>query len=150
MKRQKKKYETPKRPWDKARLEIERELMKTYGLRRKKELWRAESLLRKYRRIARRLIAFPDKKMEEELLRKLCNFGILLENSSLDDVLDLTVEKFLERRLQTIVFKRGFANNIKQARQFVTHGKIFINKRKVIYPSYLVPVIEEKGIEFME
>jgi len=147
MKRSRKKYETPRRPWDKERIEREKELMKKYGLRRKREIWRAEAILRKYRRMARDLIAKKDKEREKVLIQKLERMGILNGNATLDDVLSLTVEDILERRLQTQVFKKGLANTIKQARQLIVHGHIFINGRKIVYPSYLVSKEEEDKIQ---
>jgi small subunit ribosomal protein S4 len=150
MKRQRKKYITPKTPWDRERIEREKVLMKTFGLRRKREIWRAEALLRKYRRIARELIAKTDEKKEAQLIEKLSKLGILPKNSTLDDVLSLTVENFLERRLQTIVFRKGFANTPKHARQLIVHGKVFINERKITFPSYLVPVEEEDKIKVIK
>lgn len=147
MKRQRKKYERPKKPWDKQRIEKEKEILKKFGLRRKKEIWRAEALLRKFRRMARQLIAKKDEKMEKELIGKLARLGLLSENASLDDVLSLTVENILERRLQTILFKKGLASTIKQARQFIVHGKVKIGERKIPYPSYLVPKDEEDKIQ---
>jgi len=147
MRRQRKKYEKPKRPWDKTRIEREKELLKKFGLRRKREIWRAESLLRKYRRLARELAAKKDKEKEKILIEKLARFGILKKNANLDDVLGLTVEDILNRRLQTIVFKKGLANTIKHARQLIVHGHITINNRKIVYPSYLVPKEEEDKIQ---
>ncbi len=147
MRRLRRKYEKPKRPWDKERIEEEKKLMKEYGLRRKKEIWRAEAILRKYRRMARDLIAKRDKEKEKILIQKLNRMGVLQANASLDDVLSLTVRDILERRLQTIVYRKGLANTIKQARQFIVHGHVRINGRKVIFPSYLVPKEEEDKIE---
>lgn len=150
MKRQKRKYERPKRPWDKQRIEKEKEIIKNYGLVKKGEIWRAEALVRKFRRLARELATKKDKKLEGELIEKLTKLGILNENGSLDDVLGLTVENILERRLQTILLRKGFANTSKQARQFIVHGKVTIQGRKVFYPSYLVPKIEEGKIEILK
>jgi small subunit ribosomal protein S4 len=147
MKKSRKKYEKPVRKWDKARIEKERELLKKFGLRRKKEIWRAEALLRKFRRLARKLLATPNKEMEKILIKKLVSFGILKENSNINDVLRLSVEDILKRRLQTIVAEKGLANSIKQARQFITHGKVKIGERKITYPSYLVRVEEEDKIQ---
>jgi small subunit ribosomal protein S4 len=138
MRYSKKKYETPLRPWDKARLEREREILKQFGLRRKKEIWRAESFLRKFRRLARELAAKRDKGREKELISKLAKMGLIQENSTLDDVLDL---------LQTLVFKKGFVNSVKQARQFIAHGNVMIDGRRVKYPSYIVARSEEDKIQ---
>ncbi|MEM5801995.1 MAG: 30S ribosomal protein S4 [Candidatus Aenigmatarchaeota archaeon] len=147
MKRQRRKYEKPKRPFDKDRLEKEKELMNKYGLKKKQELWRAEALLRKFRRLARQLASKRNKELEKVLLEKLDRLGILINGKSLDDVLSLTVENILDRRLQTIVFKKGFANTIKQARQLIAHGHVLIENRKVNFPSYLVKKDEEDKIQ---
>jgi small subunit ribosomal protein S4 len=150
MKRSRKKYETPKKPWDKARIEKEKEILKKFGLKRKRELWRAEAILRKYRRMARELVAKKDKEKEKILLEKLEKIGVLKEGSGLDDVLALTVEDILERRLQTIVYRKGLANTIKHARQLIVHGHVKINGRKINYPSYIVPREEEDKIEVVK
>jgi len=145
--RHRKKYVTPTHPWDKARLEKEVQLVVKYGLRNKRELWRFQNILRKYRRVARDLLAkidLPGKEGEvakakaQMVIRKLYRMGILPENATLDDILNLSVEDFLERRLQTIVYRQGLARTIKQARQFITHGHIAIDGRRVTVPSYIV------------
>ncbi|MGC8993346.1 MAG: 30S ribosomal protein S4 [Candidatus Aenigmatarchaeota archaeon] len=146
MKRFRKKYKKPRRPWDKALLEEERKIIKEFGLRRKKELWRAKEELRRYRRLARELNARKDKEKERILLQKLYSLGLLPQNATLDDVLSLTVKDILNRRLQTIVWKKGLANTIKQARQFIVHGHVRVNGRRVVYPSYLVKRDEEDKI----
>lgn len=147
MKRQRKKYEKPLRPWDKQRIERERALIKTYGLKNKKEIWRTESFLRKYRRMARELAAKRNEQVEKVIIEKLTKLGLLAENSTLDDVLGLTLENLLDRRLQTIVWKKGLTNTVKQARQFITHGNVLIGNRRVVYPSYLVSREEENQIQ---
>jgi small subunit ribosomal protein S4 len=146
MKRQKKKYETPLRPWDKQRLEEEKKLLKKFGLKNKKEIWRAEAIVRKFRRMAREIAATYDKEKERILINKVVRLGLLKEGATLDDVLGLTVENLLERRLQTILKNKGLANTIKHARQLITHGHVKINGRKVTYPSYIVPINEEDSI----
>jgi small subunit ribosomal protein S4 len=150
MKRSRKKYEKPKRPWDKARLEKEKEILKKFGLKKKGELWRAEAILRKYRRMARELAAKKDREKEKILIEKLKKIGVLKEGSALDDVLALTVEDILERRLQTIVYRKGLANSIRHARQLIVHGHVKINGRKINYPSYIVPKEEEDKIEVVK
>ncbi|OYT41525.1 MAG: 30S ribosomal protein S4 [Candidatus Aenigmarchaeota archaeon ex4484_224] len=69
------------------------------------------------------------------------------KNSTLDDVLGLTVRDILERRLQTIVYRKGLANTPKHARQLIVHGHVYINGRRIVWPSYLVPRDEEDKIE---
>jgi small subunit ribosomal protein S4 len=150
MKRQKKKYEKPLRPWDKVGIETEKKLKQDYGLRRKKEIWRAESILRNYRRLARNLAAKRDKEKEKILLDKLVKIGLIKPDASLDNALALTIENILERRLQTLVFRRGLAHSAKQARQLIVHGHIALDGRRVRWPSVLVPLSEEGKISFYE
>lgn len=150
-KKQKKKYETPRFPWRTDILQEELKLLGQYGLRNKRELWRHKTMLSKFRGIARSLIGKPPeerRRMEEELLSRLKKLGIIHETAVLDDVLDLTVEDILERRLQTIVFRKGLAKSTHQARQLITHGHITIGKQRVTVPSYLVTKEEEEQIAY--
>lgn len=150
MRRFRKKYERPLKPFDKQRIEEEREVLKKFGLKKKGDVWRAQTLLRKYRQMARKLVAKKDKEMEKVLVEKLIKLGLLSEGSGLDDVLGLTMEIVLERRLQTIVLKKGLANTVKQARQFITHGHVTIGDKKIVYPSYLVSRDEESSIQLKD
>lgn len=150
MKKQKKKFEKPLRPWDKTRIEEERKIIQNYGLRRKKEIWKTESILRNYRRLARNLAAKRDKEKEKILLDKLFRMGLIGKDADLDDVLALTVEKLLDRRLQTLVFKKGLALTPKQARQFIVHGHIAVDGRRVKWPSMIVPISKENKINLYE
>ncbi len=143
MKRQRKKYATPYRPWDKERIEVEKKLISDFGLKSKRELWKTEALLRKYRRLARELIGKQDKDKEKALIEKLSKLGVLTKDASLDNVLGLSIEDFLNRRLQTVLAKKNLVNTVGQARQFITHGHVMIEDRKVTYPSYMVPLDDE-------
>lgn len=150
-KKQRKKYESPRFPWRTDALQAELKLLGQYGLRNKRELWRHRTMLSKFRGIARSLLgmsAEQRKKLEMQLLNKLHRLGILPEKAALDDVLDLSIEDILERRLQTIVFQKGLTKSIHQARQLITHRHIIIGKRKVYSPSYLVLRDEEASIAY--
>lgn len=150
-KRQKKKYETPRFPWRTDILQEELKLLGQYGLRNKRELWRHKTMLSEFRGTARALIGKSQeerRKMEEELLNRLKKLGVIREAAVLDEVLDLTIEDILERRLQTIVFRKGLAKSIHQARQLITHGHIAIGKQRVTVPSYLVTREEEEHIVY--
>lgn len=149
MRRFRKKYKRPQMMWDSARIGREKELKKTFGLTRKQEIWKAETLLRKYRRMARSLVATKDKQAEKQLLSKLVNIGMLEKGKGLDDVLGMTIENVLGRRLQTIVLKRGIATTPAQARQLIVHGRIKVGGRKATHPSSLVATDEEDKIEVM-
>ncbi len=146
-KKSRKKYETPSHPWQRARIEEESELQRKYGLKNKREIWKARALLRKFRKRARELVGRVDEKgfkEKEELVKKLYEMGILQsEDATIDDILSLTAEDILERRLQTIVYKKGLARTIRQARQFIVHGHVRIGDRRVNVPSYLVYRDEE-------
>lgn len=149
--RLRKKYSSPGHPYEKDRIEEENKLLKDYGLKNKREVWKAESQLRKYRTLARTLQAEKtevDEKRTKELLTKLSLLKIVGEGAALDDVLSLSINNFLERRLQTLVFKKGLARTPKQARQFIVHGLIAVNKRKVTVPGYLVKGSEEDSIGY--
>jgi len=148
-KKQRKKYRRPSHPWEKDRIEAENKLLQKYGLRRKKEVWKTETLLRSFRRNARRLLAAsgPQAELEtKQMLERLKRLGLISSGATLDDVLGLTVENILERRLQTIVSKKGLAKTPLQARQRVLHGHVMISGKRVTVPSYLVSVKEEGEI----
>jgi len=150
-KKQRKKYATPRFPWRTDVLQEELKFLGQYGLRNKHELWRHETMLSKFRGIARSLIGkSPEerKKMEEELVARLKKIGMLHETAVLDDVLDLSIEDILERRLQTIVLRKGLAKSTYQARQLITHGHITIEDRRVTIPSYIVTRKEETQIAY--
>ncbi len=150
-----KKYETPRHPWEADRIKEEWELKKKYGLKNKREIWKAKSILRNIRAQARTLQAklrYGDPQAEKQqklLFDKLVRLGILSEdNLSLDAILSLTVDDILRRRLQTIVYLKGLARTPKQARQFIVHGHIAIGNRRVTIPGYLVRREEEELIDY--
>ncbi len=139
-KRQRRKFDTPRFPWRKDILDEELKLLGTYGLRNKHELWRHETQLSKFRGIARSLIGKPAEermKMENELLTRLKKLGVLQETAVLDDVLDLSIEDVLERRLQTLVFRKSLTKTVHQARQLITHGHITLDNKVVTVPGYI-------------
>ncbi len=149
--KQKKKYETPRFPWRSDALQGELRLIGEYGLRNKHELWRHRTMLSKFRGISRSVLGVPSNertRMETQLLEKFRRLGVLAEDAVLDSVLDLTIEDILERRLQTIVFRKGLAKSTSQARQLITHGHIAIGDRKVFSPSYMVQRGEEEEVTY--
>ncbi|MFA5364654.1 MAG: 30S ribosomal protein S4 [Candidatus Bathyarchaeia archaeon] len=150
-KRQRKKYDTPRFPWQNDMLEAELNLLGQYGLRNKREIWRHKTLLSKYRSIGRSLLAKSVEErslQEKQLLNRLSRLGILSGSAALDDVLDLALEDILGRRLQTLVFQRGLAKSMQQSRQLIAHGHISIEGRKISSPSYLVLKEEEDKITY--
>ncbi len=147
--RLKRKWKSPRKRWDAERIKEERVLMREYGLRRKRELRRAEEIVRKLRRRARDLIANPDEEEEKLLIEKAYKIGLVDKDSTIDDILSITAKDLLERRLQTLVFRKKMANTIKQARQFIVHGHIMVNGQKVVSPGYIVEIDEEDTIDFV-
>ena len=152
-KKQRKKFDTPRFPWQIDALETELKLLGQYGLRNKREIWRHKTLLSKYRGIGRSLLgmsAGERSTQEKQLLDRLHRVGILPEEAELDDVLDMSLTDILERRLQTLVFHKGLAQSIQQARQLIAHGHISIDGRKVSSPSYLVLKDEEEKMAYSQ
>lgn len=151
-KKQRRKYDTPRFPWRPDILNSELKLLGQYGLRNKHELWRHETALSKFRGISRSLIgkATDDAdRMGHDLLVKLKNKGLLHETASIDDILDLAIHDILERRLQTIVFRKGLTKTVYQSRQLITHGHIVIGEQIVSEPGYLVSREEEKKVAYL-
>jgi small subunit ribosomal protein S4 len=147
------KYTGPSHPWEAERLEQEKKLTKNYGLKNKKEIWKITSKLRSYKNQAKKLIARTDeqaKKEEKLLITKLIALGILNETATLDTILEINIEKLLNRRLQTIVMLKGLARTVSQSRQMITHGHIAIKNQKVNVPSYLVKTAEEIEITYFQ
>ncbi|MFH1821650.1 MAG: 30S ribosomal protein S4 [Methanobacteriota archaeon] len=151
MKRQRKKYLRPSHPWEKDRMDAEDMVLSKYGLTRKTEIWRAQKLLKNFRVQARNLLAASGPQAEKEtkqLITRLRGLGLVGDEATLDDVLGLSIDNLLERRLQTIVQRKGMAQTMKQARQMVTHGHIAIDGRRVNVPSYLVLRSEDAKIGY--
>lgn len=146
-----KKYKKPRKLWDKKRILVESKLKKEYGLKNTREVWIAQAELRKVRREARKLLALPEEVREKEakrILSKLERFNILSSSATIDDILSLTVRDFLERRLQTIVWRKGLSKTPKQARQLIVHGFISVNGRRILSPGMLVTKEMEDKIDY--
>src|SRR3989344_8248307 len=143
MLRKKNKYARPRKPFESARIAEENNLLKQYGLKNKKEVWKTVAKVNYYRGRAKAL-ARSHIEEQEVLFNKLKALGIKADNIS--DVLGLKVEDFLNRRLTTIVANKKLASTVKAARQMTVHKKITIDGKVVNSPSYLVEVSEEKHI----
>ena len=151
IKKPKKKYLTPSHPWIQQEIDEYRQARQDYGLTKRKELLITNSFLKKYKDIAKRLIAdttAQGQHEKEQMLTKLTKYGLLSAGARVDDVLSLQTKDLLERRLQTMVVRKGLARSFKQARQLIVHRHILSGSNEITSPSYLVPVDEEANLSF--
>ncbi|HYA57848.1 MAG TPA: 30S ribosomal protein S4 [Thermoplasmata archaeon] len=148
-------YDTPKHPWEGSRMEEERKLLDKYGLKNKRELWKAQSILRGFRRQARELQArlrtgAPQARREtDQLIGRLTRLGVLPVGApTLDDVLALSTEDILRRRFEWVVYTKGLAPTPFGARQWIVHGHLSVGDHRVTRPGYLVPSADEVRINY--
>ena len=145
----KKNYNRPRSIWTSDQISSELYVVGSYGLRNKRELWKAQTEIARIRNQARALLSLSiDVRQEKEtqLLNYLSRLGLVSSGSSLDDVLNLKIEDILERRLQTIIMKKSNLKSPYQARQLVVHGHVSLGNRKINLPGYLVRKEEESQI----
>ena len=153
-KKPRKQYSGPRNPWDKRQADVDLNLIGVYGLRNKTELWKLQTKLSEIRKRVRDIISTKiiSEKTNENLLEEtnflnsLKNRGLISADATIDDVLSLSLEDLLERRLQTIVWKKGLTVSPYQSRQIITHGHIAINDKIVTIPSYQVKKDEINNI----
>ncbi len=143
IKRKQKKYSRPKQLFNRERIDEENVLVKTYGLKNKKEIWKAEAQISKIRRRAKSLIPKSDEE-KKEFFKKLNKMGFKVKE--ITDVLGLTTEDWLERRLQTFVKKLNLATTSLGARQIIVHKRILVDGGIVNKPSFFVTTDLEKKI----
>ena len=149
-----KNFKGPQHPFNAERFESELKLVGEYGLRNKTELYRINTRLSKFRTRARTLLALEEgssnRAHEEKLILERLNvLGVVKSSTfSIDEILNLSTETFLERRLQTVVFRKGLARSQHMARQLVVHGHIAIDGRRINVPSYHLRVGEEEKVEY--
>ncbi len=148
-------YDRPKHPWEQARIEEENKIVVKFGLKNKRELWKAQSRLRNFRRQARELQArlrAKEPQAEKEtkwLLDSLVSLGMLEPGTvTLDDVLALTTQAILERRLQWLTYVKGLASSPNAARQLIVHGHVALGSHRVRAPGHLVRRAEENTISY--
>ncbi|MCK9596994.1 30S ribosomal protein S4 [Candidatus Pacearchaeota archaeon] len=147
MKRKHKTYSKPKKSFDKVRIEEEGKIRKEFGLKNKREIWKADAKIKLIREKAKKLISasVEEKQIFFERLKKM---GFKVD--SISDVLSLDKRDYLKRRLQTILVEKKIARTPKSARQLITHKKVLIEGKSINAPSYIVPVDLEKKITLKE
>lgn len=138
-------------PWVTEAIKTEGELKKEHGLKNKREIWKMGSLLKKYKDLAKKLIAIKTgqgEKEKKQMMEKLQKWGLVGTEAKLDDVLGLGIKDIMGRRLQSLVFRKRLARSMKQARQFIVHRQMMVGGRKITSPSYMVSREEEEQIRF--
>ncbi len=143
MKRKHKIYSRPKRPFDKARIEEEAKIKKEFGLKNKKEIWRADAKIKSIREKAKKLISASQEE-KNAFFQRLKRIGLKVD--SITDVLSLDKRDYLRRRLQTFLVEKRLARTMKGARQLITHKKVLIEGNAVSIPSYIVPIELESKV----
>lgn len=127
-------------------------MLGTFGLRNKRELWKAQTQLSSVRKQARTLLAATEAvrlREEKKLLDSLRRRGLVHEGATLDDILSLTVEDMLTRRLQSMVFKKGMALSPLHSRQLIVHGHVMVGEKIITVPGYEVGGKEEGTIKLI-
>jgi small subunit ribosomal protein S4 len=144
MKRKHKTYSRPKNPFDKTRIDEEAKIKEEFGLKNKKEIWKAEAKIKVIREKAKKLISAKTEK-KEELFNQLRKIG--LKVNSIADILGLDKKDYLKRRLQTIVVEKKLTTTMKASRQLITHKKVLVDGKAINSPSYVVPIALEGKIK---
>ncbi len=148
-KRIRRKFDKPKTMWSKDRIETEHALKEKYGLKNLRELWQATTEVSRIRRNVRKVLSGASAEKEgKEITERLARYGMVRQGASLDDLLGVTSEAILERRLQSVALKKGLGRTAKQSRQLITHGFISVNGRQVKSPGYMVKASEEPKINY--
>ncbi|MDP6662167.1 MAG: 30S ribosomal protein S4 [Candidatus Thalassarchaeaceae archaeon] len=149
--------QTPTHPWKQARIDEEHALKEKYGLKKTggmREIWREKSALRRHRNQAMKLIGRVDAseghyaKEKSQLLDSLFRKGLLVSGAEIGDVLEINVEHMLSRRLQSVVYYRGFAPSMRASRNLIIHGHICIGKQRMTVPGYHVRKEEEEHLQY--
>ncbi len=149
IKKTRKKYSKPSHPWRTERITEQNQIIKEYGIPRKTELWKVIAKLSSFKNQAKALSARNDAqaKIERDNLVKKLDSLNLIKDATLEAILSISLKDVLNRRLQTIVFKKGYAKSMSQARQMITHRHVLINSTINSSPSYIVRLSEEASIE---
>jgi len=130
--------------YDKSRIEDENKLVDQYGLKNKREIWKAEFAIAKIRRQAKNLITASEEE-KQVFIKKLNSQGFKVEKIA--DVLALNKEDLLKRRLQSLIIQQGYKP--KDARQLITHKHVAIDGKKINVPGMRIKVDEESKIKVL-
>ncbi len=147
MLRKKKLYSKPRKKYDLVRIKQEAELIKKFGLKNKKEIWKAEAVIERIRSQAKKLITASQEE-QKSLFERLKKMGFKIEKIA--DVLSLEKQDWLKRRLQTVVFEKKLASTPKQARQLITHKHVKVRNNIINIPSYIVKTDEDDLIQIIK
>jgi small subunit ribosomal protein S4 len=149
--KQRRKYSRPTHPWKLERITEETEICAKYGLKNKREIWKTRSRLARIRDQAKSLLTLTGEEAEakkRELISKMNVWGI--NAKTVDDILALDVNSLLDRRLESVVFRKGLAKTYRQARQYIVHNHVFVGSHKVSIPGYVVLAAEEESVRLSE
>lgn len=150
-KKQRKKYSKPIKMWNVDRIKRDSSLVREYGLKNKKEIWKLNHILKNYQIQAKKLLASEGKQEmieKKQLMNKLSSLGLINPSDDLNAILGLSIKDFLNRRLQSVIFNKKMARSLKQARQMVTHEHVSVSGSKITIPSYLVSIEEENFVQY--
>ncbi len=151
IKRFKKKYSTPMHPWNATRIKLEKEIRSRYGTGNKKEIWKMESVLKGFKGQAKKLLTRTDtqaNKERDQMRDRMVRLGLIKSTAGVDEILSLQLRDVMNRRLQTVVYRRKMSRTVVHARQLITHEHVLVGGKKVTSPSYLVPADEEATVTF--
>jgi len=140
-------YSRPRKAYDKVRIEDENRLVERYGLKSKREIWKADAAIDNIRNQAKKLITASQEE-QAKLTNRLNKMGFAVEKIA--DILALNKEDWLKRRLQSIIVSKGMAKTGKEARQLIAHKHVSVSGNIVNIPSYIVQVEEEDKIKLVK
>ena len=141
--RKHKKFNRPRKIYDAALIKEENDLIKKYGLKNRREVWKASYQVNKIRNLAKALIT-ADEKEKNEFVERQRQKGFNVTNIA--EVLSLTKEDYMKRRLQSIIVQKGFAKTHKQARQLIVHKHVSLAGNYIDSPSHLTTIDEESSL----
>ncbi|MEK6901420.1 MAG: 30S ribosomal protein S4, partial [Nanoarchaeota archaeon] len=153
IKKLKKKHAPLHHPWNKGEIEESQKLRKEYGLANHTEILIASSFLKQYKDLAKKLIASTSvqgEKEKDQMMAKLSRLSLLTTGATLDHVLSLQLKDILERRAQSLLFRKGLARSMKQSRQFILHRHVRFGVKEITSPGHLVTLEEESQFSFRD